>query len=568
MPEPLGMIQFFAMEAAGYLERLDALVSGAGQPQREEFVRLARALRGSALMANQRSMAEAVAGLERLAKAIGEGRLPWDPATKQLATRAVDELKILVRNVSNWSDAEELKAAALAQELNRATGGSAARPWVASQAGIGAFISQHGSALASVLDRAAQGLAAAPSNPEPLQAVLKAIQPLRGVAGLGDYPPLADLLEGLERGIAELRNHPELAGKGVELFRAAAVAISRAAKETAASGKPDPDPEEARTFARLLGSVFGAEPDVMPIEWLYYSDSGPHIVHRGSPPGMPPQFTKLELVSRGEHLIQLADQLERAESQTQRELRGQGLMATLRTLSSLGGGDFAGAVGEFARAAWSLLGGTLSPDQWNRFAGAVGKAGSILSLAAREAESVLTQRIQAVTRELLELGAAAVPPAAASARPSTERIATPRLAAPAVSAATPSRPSAAGQAAAVSADLSEPSLAASYLRYEQLLAAAGSQPASSLEGLLEPVEERLAPAAAEPVSLPRAGEEAVVPISELCYSGGGALERALSLRRQVEAALAKLPRGGAGQELNDLIQEIFDLVELGVGRKG
>ena len=41
------------MEAGEYLERLDNLVSGAVDPDRDELMRLTRALRGSALMANQ-----------------------------------------------------------------------------------------------------------------------------------------------------------------------------------------------------------------------------------------------------------------------------------------------------------------------------------------------------------------------------------------------------------------------------------------------------------------------------------------------------------------------------------
>jgi chemotaxis protein histidine kinase CheA len=556
------MIQFFAMEAGGYLERLDALVSGPGQPQREEFVRLARGLRGSALMANQRSIANAVAGLEHLAKAIGEGRVPWDPATKQLSIRAVDDLKILVRNISNWSDAEEAMAAALAQELDRASARSAARPSVASsETGTRVFISRQGAALANVLERAAQTVGTAPSQPEPLQAVLKAIQPLRGIAGLGDYPPLPDLLEGLERGIAELGKHPELSNQAGELLRAAAAAISRAAKETESSGKPDPDSEEARSFAHLLGSVLGAEPDVVPIESLYYSDSGPHILHRGLAPGMPPQFTKLELVSHGEHLVQLAEQLERAESQTQRELRAQGLMATLKALSSAAGGEFAGAVGEFARVVRSLVGRRFGSEEWVMFARAVREAGSVLSLAAREAETALAQRIREVTTKLLQLGTVAAAPAGAAVSP------LPQAKGPAEVPATGIPKSAPQQPVAVLADVSDSSLAASYSHYEELLAAAGSQAPTSLDGLLGMTQEPISGESSRLVA-PAAGEEPVVPITELCYSGAAAFERALSLRSQVEAALAKVPSHGVGRELNDLIQEIFDLVELGVGRKG
>jgi len=43
-----------------------------------------------------------------------------------------------------------------------------------------------------------------PSAHEPLQHVMRALQPLRGLAALSDLPPLPDLLEGIERSIGEL----------------------------------------------------------------------------------------------------------------------------------------------------------------------------------------------------------------------------------------------------------------------------------------------------------------------------------------------------------------------------
>ena len=59
--KPLGMTDFFALEAGEYLERLDAVLQPAEgtAPLADEFVRLARALRGSALMANQHAMSRA-----------------------------------------------------------------------------------------------------------------------------------------------------------------------------------------------------------------------------------------------------------------------------------------------------------------------------------------------------------------------------------------------------------------------------------------------------------------------------------------------------------------------------
>src|SRR6266511_5619688 len=99
---PLGMSDFFALEAGEYLDRLDAVLQGDAPPAAEEFVRLSRALRGSALMASQQAIARAATGVEALARAVREGRRPWDAATKQIAIRAVDDLRIFVRRAQSW----------------------------------------------------------------------------------------------------------------------------------------------------------------------------------------------------------------------------------------------------------------------------------------------------------------------------------------------------------------------------------------------------------------------------------------------------------------------------------
>src|SRR6266436_10091374 len=86
-PKPLGMSDFFALEAGEYLERLDGLLAQGDSPSADEIVRLARALRGSALMANQHAIARTAAGLEALARTVREGRRAWDPQTLQLGLR-------------------------------------------------------------------------------------------------------------------------------------------------------------------------------------------------------------------------------------------------------------------------------------------------------------------------------------------------------------------------------------------------------------------------------------------------------------------------------------------------
>src|SRR5437667_86401 len=137
-PKPLGMSDFFALEAGEYLERLDGLLAAGDSPNADELVRLARALRGSALMANHHAIARTAAALEALARAVREGRRAWDAQTKQLAVRGVDDLKIFVRRAPAWSDADTAKAEALAQELEQLAGRPSAQVRAAEALGLDA----------------------------------------------------------------------------------------------------------------------------------------------------------------------------------------------------------------------------------------------------------------------------------------------------------------------------------------------------------------------------------------------------------------------------------------------
>src|SRR2546422_184931 len=341
--KPLGMSDFFALEAGEYLERLDALLQQSEAPGADEFVRLARALRGSALMANQQAIAKAAAGVESLARALREGRRPWDAQTKQLAVRAIDDLKIFLRRAANWSEADSAKAEALGAQLDQLAGRPSAQVRAAEvlglDAGARAFVAREGAAIASALDRAAQALRANPLAHDPLQHVLRALQGLRGLAALNDLPPLPDLLEGIERAIAEL-SRPGFAPPASvgDLFQGAAGAIAKSAREVAERGRPDPEGPEFRNFAALLVKLLESEPDVVSVTSLYYEDAGPHVVKQGVPAARPATLGRLELVSHGEHLRQAADSLERAPSATQRELRAHTLAGTVRALAPAGAG--------------------------------------------------------------------------------------------------------------------------------------------------------------------------------------------------------------------------------------
>ncbi len=554
--KPLGMSDFFALEAGEYLERLDSLLAAGDRPNVEELVRLARALRGSALMASQQAIARTAAGLEALARTVREGRHAWDVQTKQLAVRAVDDLKIFVRRAGSWTDADTAKAGALAQQLEQLAGRPSAQIRAAEafglDAGARAFVAREGAAIASALDRAAQALRANPVALDPLQHVLRALQPLRGLAAVNDLPPLPDLLEGIDRAIGEL-SHSGLDPRAnvSELFQTAATAIARAARDVADRGRPDPEGADFRQFAALLVKFLDSEPDVVSIGSLYYSDSGPHIVSRGVPAARPSTLGRLELVSHGEHLRQAADSLERAPSATQRELRAHTLATTFRALANAGGGLLADQVAQFAVAAREAVTSGVAVSSPVAFAAELRRAGDLLARSSASDEDALATELGALTTALraIQPGAPAPRPAPAAAP-----VVPIETLAPTAPAPQPRAP-AARAPGAVEALPETPDLIGSWTAYQRL-AQGGIGPASLAEFVAgaarvpapAPSRDTARPAAAAPRELP------AVDVRTLLYRGDRALKRAEELRAAAKRA--------SGDALRALVEEVCDLVAL------
>jgi len=558
-PKPLGMSDFFALEAGEYLERLDGMLAKGDSPSADEIVRLARALRGSALMANQPAIARAAAGLEVVARAVREGRRAWDPQTQQLALRAVDDLKIFVRRAGSWTDADTAKAEALAVELEQVAGRPSAQiravEALGLDAGARAFVAREGAAIAGALERAAQALRANPRAHDALQHVMRALQPLRGLAALTDLPPLPDLLEGIERAIGELsRSGLEPPTNLGELFQVAGSAIARAAREVAERGRPDPEGPDFRQFAGLLVKFMESEPDAVSIGSLYYSDSGPHIVSRGVPAARPSTLGKLELVSHGEHLRQAADSLERAPSATQRELRAHTLGTTFRALANAGGGVLADRVAQFAIAGREAVASGIAVSSAAAFAAELRRAGDLLVRSGTGDEEALATELDALTAALRAIQPGAAPaPARAPAAPApaprptpASRPTPPRAAAPVVPGV-----KSAPAPRAEPAMPETPDLVGSWAAYQRLLE--GGIGSASLAELIAGV--RSAPAAPAPGSpLAAAAAPAAVDVRALLYRGDRALQRANELRAAAKRA--------SGDELRALVDEVCDLVAL------
>ncbi len=557
MNQKMGMTEFFGMEASEYLQHLDALVSSPRRPDTEELVRWTRALRGSALMANQEKIAAAASAFEIFCGAIHATRVQWDEASRQLAIRATDDLNVLVRAVANWGAQEDSLAAKIEGELNAAAGHRpAARQASAGlDTGARAFIGREGAAVAGALNRAATSLATNPDDEKPLEAIIKIMQPLLGIASLREAPPIPELLDAIDRVISEYARRSQRITNIWEIFEAAALALARAAREVAATGKPDPESQEALRFANLLGGALGSRASAVAvaIEDLYFDDAGPHVVRRGKSAAAV-QLSTVDLVADGEYLAQAADQIDTAESVIQRELRGQAIQSKLLDFARARGSELATAFATFAGAAEGALGMGAATQSASLLAGSLRQAASVLRSAGQEAEGSLATRLNTLAAKLKKL---AIRPVAAAAAPVSEE--------------------SVGLASSIityeryvaELGLSNPSL-------EELIAGTtaglGSAAARTRTGITQPAPVRLSsppPVAAGPSAPVRAPAAVAEPtadlpsIAEFCYSGVNALKEALALHDEVREAVSSTGR----EETAELIDRVFDLVKLGIKDK-
>ena len=556
MNAPLGSADFFALEAGECLDRLEAIITAEDGPDASEMLRAARALRGSALMANQTPIARVAAGFEALARAVRDRGREFEPATRERAAQAVDETRQLVRRVKEWNEGDALRASRAATDLEALAGGAISDPRArlaggtqGANAGVRAFVAREGALIASALDRAARALEATPEAREPLYAVLRRMQSLRGLAELGDLSPLPEVLDGIEFAVGDLTRlfaPPE----GVpSLLDAAAAALTRIARDVAEHGAPAPDPDETRRFTALLLRAFSSERDVIPIETMLVAEAGAIQRSSAQPQFAPPgPLGAVELVSHGEHFVQLADRLQATDGTTTRDLRLYGLLPSLRAASVAGPDPLTPALMRFSEAAREAIADGAARAHADGFSTLLRSAGEALKAVADDGLSAsLAARLDAVASGVAALAppdGGGRPPEPASApepRPAVEPdiVDIAELAydgESVIAPATTEAPKAAPDVVPISA--LEPDgrlpLEAGFSRYRALV----SSEASVAE---TPAEAR------------------VVDITSLCYRGRSARARAA----EVGAELTRHFEGSRALEsVEPLLQELLDLVPL------
>ena len=550
MSSSLGTIDFFALEAGEYLERLATIVAQEEGPKRDEFVRFARALRGSALMANQADFAGAAGGLEAIARAYRDGGLAWDAAVTETAAQGLETLKELLRKAATWSQAEAQKAARLARDMEHVAG----QPGPATHrrstdaepgglnTGVRAFVAREGALIASALERAGRSLAADPADAEPIHNAVRRMQSLRGLAELTDLSPLPEMLEGLEMAAASLtRMHahpPDVAS----VFRLGAEAMTRASRDVAHQGRPDPDSDEAKRFSQVLIGAFGLEDDVVSIDALAPA-GGESVVTPGNTPPTPTHPGAVEIVSQGEHLVRLAETLLSAGSLVERQLRLLAVIDTLRGLDARIGQLLGSAFDAFADAAKATLrtADEGEAEELISFGQSLREFGQTLKTYSDESSrGAAVAQLEAMAAAL-GAGGAVVEPASPAVPEVEEHVVSIADLAPSEEAA--AQPPSGVPASATAVTSEEVGLAASFATYHQLRMA-GTTAEPSVAAVSQPVAQAEA-------------EEPVVDIDTLLFRGAAAQERAKHLGREISDCL---DRPGIFMGLRPLLEELLDLL--------
>jgi hypothetical protein len=523
MSVPSGRLQFFALEATDYLERLGVIAARPTPPVGEELVRLTRALRGAALMAGLAPFAHAAQAVEQIAKGYRDGNLVWDTDRANEFGAIVTELRRLVNRATEWTDAEATAADALARRI----GDPAGRGKPASIAGpaddeiqpsVRAFVGREGAQIAGTLEHAAQAVELGQPG-ETADVLLHRLQPLRGLAALPRLSPLPEFLDAIELAVRSLRDAAPPPASPATL-RKVAQAVGILAREVADSGAAPASHETVVAGAEALFDTFGSEDDVVAIASLFRADDPRPIVSRGEvPEPAAPADLQIELTSLADRFRQGADQLRAAPSQAVRFLTLYSLSTHLAPLTRDAHRErpVLGGLLDAVRGAVKSKAAVGSPDA---FAGYLQRAAEELSTVAGSRNAILlADQLEGIIVGLAALPPRAAPPPVATQPPEDDVVPIESLA--------PDEP------------------ATSLSTFEQSF--------STYHALLRTP-------AREPVAVPEREFEAdVLPIEIFLYRGRRALERADVVRRDLTVAL-KSDRPFV--EVEPLVSELIDLVPL------
>ncbi|MCC6929263.1 MAG: Hpt domain-containing protein [Gemmatimonadaceae bacterium] len=586
------LLEFYLVEATEYLDALDQLVAGTGgPPDGNAFIATARALRGSSSMAKVEPIEKIASAIEQIAHGVRDGEIRWTVDLHRVLRVTVDDLRFLVRGVRTWGERELARAEARLADLQRALPNEERRPPSPDAAATApVFIALQSSAIAAELD----AFVANPRHRRALDDALTRARTMRGIAGIADFPPLADVADAIDRTARALMPDAPLADAEAELFRAAADVLRQTSSRLRDGASVDPGAPEVARFAhavtRLDAPRETPSPErVIAIDELFYGDSGPHIVQRSAaPPSTRSQRFRGEVTSRAEHLRRLVNDARQVHDVAGRERAERALRTALHDLETIAASfdvhQVAAFFGETAREVELFSPATLEALD----------AGALFLLAPGDTIEEIERRLAVLERSRRDTPVIAPPQVehhppvehhaqgtldVTPASPPAAQPAVPPAAAPVPPAAPPAPPPAAPPAALPpAAPLASPPAAPSALPPAAPLVPPPAPPRAApqppapphappavrrppptptgrdLQQFLQAGIAGFSSLEDEPLSEPaRLEEDEIVPIESLLYRGQVAVRRAIEIRDAMRQR---------GLTDDASLQEIYDLLDL------
>lgn len=274
---PRTLLEFFADEAGDYLQKLERALEAPGAPDADELRRLARALRGSARMADQDAIARVAGAVQALADDVSAGRRHWGLDLQELLASALAETREMVDSVEAPPPDLAERAEALARRLGESV---AVPPPPKDDERFRRYLGTELRGLASEIGDALGILERDPRNREPLKKLLRRIRPLRGIEGVDEIPSVGAAVAAVEEVILRIADTSATVGPGhLVLFRRAQQALSDVATELIRGGEPGPALYGRSEIEDLKDQVLetATQRQVTWISDLFYDDPGPHI---------------------------------------------------------------------------------------------------------------------------------------------------------------------------------------------------------------------------------------------------------------------------------------------------
>ncbi len=274
---PRTLLEFFADEAGDYLQKLERALEAPGAPDADELRRLARALRGSARMADQDAIARVAGAVQALADDLSAGRRHWGLDLQELLASALAETREMVDSVEAPPPDLAERAEALARRLGESV---AVPPPPKDDERFRRYLGTELRGLASEIGDALGILERDPRNREPLKKLLRRIRPLRGIEGVDEIPSVGAAVAAVEEVILRIADTSATVGPGhLVLFRRAQQALSDVATELIRGGEPGPALYGGSEIEDLKDQVLetATQRQVTWISDLFYDDPGPHI---------------------------------------------------------------------------------------------------------------------------------------------------------------------------------------------------------------------------------------------------------------------------------------------------